>query len=607
MARTSILGSVAVKLGMQSKGFEKGLKTAQLSLKRFAKNAESMGKTLSVGVTAPLIGLATKSIMLFDKQAKAVAQVEQGLKSTGNAAGFTSKQLQDMASSLQGITVFGDEDILANVTSQLLTFTNISGEAFERTQKAALDLATRLDGDLKSASIQLGKALNDPVANLSALSRSGIQFTEAQKAVIKELSETNRLAEAQALILDELDKQYGGSAEAARKAGVGGLQALNNSFGDLLERIGGLLLPLLNKLVEFLDGLVTKMANATDEQMKFALGVGIVAAAIGPVVYAVGLLTKAFIALASPIALKIAALALLAAGLNYVYQNAGAFAERFVYAFNVAKEAVLGMTATSLRALGNLLSVFDKAGGMALVGMAAGIESGLGNIEKDFTEFGSFTDSIKDSLSSLGTVLFDLFSSIMPDDLSKSVDAEQKRIAESIRRAKMVGVNFSTDGLLDGDPSGFSQVTVPEPKTPQFTELTNTQIAQAQALAQGFDAISDSFARTFVDGIADLKNFGDAWKAFGKSVVGALKEIAVQLVKMAALKGLASIFGLGGVTTSFGLAQGLFQKFSGSSVGAAGGATAGKQALNANLYIDGQNVRTTYEIANRRYSRIAGV
>ena len=86
-----------------------------------------------------------------------------------------------MATNLQNKTLFGDEVILKDATAQLLTFTNITGENFGRTQEAALDLATRLDGDLKSASIQLGKALNDPVANLSALSRSGIQFSEDQK------------------------------------------------------------------------------------------------------------------------------------------------------------------------------------------------------------------------------------------------------------------------------------------------------------------------------------------------------------------------------------------------------------------------------------------
>ncbi len=163
---------------------------------------KGFGATLLAAFSFQAIkGFFTSSISAFQSQEKAVAKVNQALKSTQNAAGKTSEELQKLASDLQGTTLFGDEDILNNATAQLLTFTNIAGSNFDRTQKVALDLATVLDGDLKSASIQLGKALNDPVANLSALSRSGIQFSESQKQVIKSLTESGKLAEAQTVIL----------------------------------------------------------------------------------------------------------------------------------------------------------------------------------------------------------------------------------------------------------------------------------------------------------------------------------------------------------------------------------------------------------------------
>ena len=211
-----------------------------------------------------LVSFGTESIELFREQQKAIAQVEAGLKSTGNTAGFTSEQLQEMASALQKETIFGDEQILKDATAQLLTFTNISGEQFDRTQQAALDLATRLDGDLKSASIQLGKALNDPVANLSALSRSGIQFSDDQKAVIKSLTESGRLAEAQTLILDELNKQYGGSAKAAAEAD-GGIQQLKNAIGDAKEEFGKYLMEALKPTIQ---GLKDFFSNLKPEDIK---------------------------------------------------------------------------------------------------------------------------------------------------------------------------------------------------------------------------------------------------------------------------------------------------------------------------------------------------
>lgn len=278
------LGDLVVRIGADTRDLNKSLGRVQRNMRSMTGNLQNMGRTISQSVTLPLAGMAALSIQAFRDQAKAVAQVEQGLKSTGNAAGKTLQELTDMATDLQKKTLFGDEDILQNATAQLLTFTNIAGQQFDRTQKAALDLATRLDGDLKSASIQLGKALNDPIANLSALSRSGIQFSKEQKDLIKTLAETGELAKAQGIILDELEKQYGGSAEAAAAAD-GGITQLQNAIGDLGEEFGKLLTqnlrPFIKRLMSIIEGF-----QGLDEGVKRAIvAIGSLAAAFGPILF----------------------------------------------------------------------------------------------------------------------------------------------------------------------------------------------------------------------------------------------------------------------------------------------------------------------------------
>jgi CRISPR/Cas system type I-B associated protein Csh2 (Cas7 group RAMP superfamily) len=134
------LGDLVVGIGANTKKLDEELGKAQRKLKYFGKNTKALGKSLSIGLTAPLAIMGATSVRAFQVQAKAIAQVEAGLKSTGSQAGFTSKQLQAMASDLQSKTLFGDETILKDATAQLLTFTNISGEQFARTQQAALDL-----------------------------------------------------------------------------------------------------------------------------------------------------------------------------------------------------------------------------------------------------------------------------------------------------------------------------------------------------------------------------------------------------------------------------------------------------------------------------------
>ena len=284
------LASINIKFFADLKQFSSEMQNANRQLVKHGKQLQKTGKSFSTYLTAPLAALTAVSLVSYNKQAKAIAQVEAGLKSTGNAVGYTSAELQKMASDLQNTTLFGDEEILQGVTAQLLTFTNIAETQFSRTQQAALDLATRLDGDLKSASIQLGKALNDPVANLSALSRSGIQFSEDQKAMINSLVETNRLADAQTIILNELEKQYGGSATAAAEAGTGSLKQLGNILGDVTEDFGKIINEALKPFVAKIKEWAIAFKNLSEPTKKVIVVVGSLVAAIGPLLVALGFL-----------------------------------------------------------------------------------------------------------------------------------------------------------------------------------------------------------------------------------------------------------------------------------------------------------------------------
>jgi len=306
------LASVNIKFFADLTGFSTNMQNANRKISKMGKNMQRVGRTLSIGLTAPILAFGAVALKSWDKQEKAIAQVNAGLNSTSNAVGFTSEQLQKMASDLQNTSLFGDEEILQDATAQLLTFTNIAGEQFARTQQAAIDLSTRLGGDLKSASIQLGKALNDPVANLSALSRSGIQFSKKQKAVIKSLAESNKLADAQTIILDELARQYGGAGEAAAKAGLGGFKQLQNSIGDLMEDFGAIIAQAILPFVDKIKTMIASFKALSPETKKFIVILGGVAAAIGPILLLAGTILPAiaagFTLLMGPLGLVIAAL-----------------------------------------------------------------------------------------------------------------------------------------------------------------------------------------------------------------------------------------------------------------------------------------------------------
>lgn len=195
----------------------------------------------------------------------ASAQLNAALKSTAGAAGQSVDALNAQAKALSQLSVF-DDDAITSAQALLLTFTKIGGQTFPQATQAVLNVAQALNTDLKSAAIQVGKALNDPIQGISALSRSGIQFTEAQKIMITQLVESNRLMDAQAIILGELETQFGKSAEAARNTFGGSLKVLANDIGNALTLTGDGV-SIATKSVQYLSTVVRGLRTFFDQVM----------------------------------------------------------------------------------------------------------------------------------------------------------------------------------------------------------------------------------------------------------------------------------------------------------------------------------------------------
>lgn len=179
---------------------------------------------------------------------QAQAQLNAVIESTGGAAGVSAEAANEYADALSKVTMFDDEAILGG-ESMLLTFTNIGKDVFPEATKTILDMSQALGQDLQSSAMQLGKALNDPIQGVTALRRVGVQFTDDQEALIKTLVESGQTMEAQKLILAELQKEFGGSAEAAGQTMAGQLAILNTEFGNLKEEAGKAFLPVLKDLM----------------------------------------------------------------------------------------------------------------------------------------------------------------------------------------------------------------------------------------------------------------------------------------------------------------------------------------------------------------------
>jgi phage-related minor tail protein len=229
---------------------ETGAEQVKAKMGMLNSSIVKLGATLAVTTVAYKI--LKDSIREASEAEQGMTRVVQAIKSTGGAAGLSANQLKVMADNLEGIVSIDADKIMANLTMPLLTFAKITKDNFGAAQLAIIDMSRALGTDLQSAAIQVGKALQDPVTGLLALRRVGVSFSTAQKEVIKNLAETGRLAEAQRLIIQELNKEFGGQAAAYTKTYAGQLEQLNISANNLKESLGKGLLPILTKVTKAL-------------------------------------------------------------------------------------------------------------------------------------------------------------------------------------------------------------------------------------------------------------------------------------------------------------------------------------------------------------------
>lgn len=169
------------------------------------------------GVGAALV-IGTKNL---DEYNVNLARNEQLLRATGNAAGFTAEQLQEQASALALATLTSTKEV-QQAQAQLLTFSRVSSDVFEDAIRLSQDLAETGFGSITSNATQLGKALQDPINGISALTRVGVSFNDTQKEMIRSMQEAGDVAGAQAVVIAALQGQVGGAGAAVAQDSLAG-------------------------------------------------------------------------------------------------------------------------------------------------------------------------------------------------------------------------------------------------------------------------------------------------------------------------------------------------------------------------------------------------
>lgn len=188
------------------------------------------------------------SITEFTQAETALAKIKQQLIATGNASGKTAEGLRETAKELQTITGIDDDKILEDVTSTLISFTNIQGEAFDRTQKAAIDLSATMKGDLKGAALLAGKAIEEPEKAAGRLAKAGVILDKQTQQAIATAVKQNDTTKAQIIVLEALEGKFKGVSDAIQDSSLKNVRSFNVFFQNLKEGFGESIISAFNSI-----------------------------------------------------------------------------------------------------------------------------------------------------------------------------------------------------------------------------------------------------------------------------------------------------------------------------------------------------------------------
>lgn len=251
---TNFNGGGIQKAIKEFKRLDGGAAKSAFALGTLDKSATSAVKGLAkaaagVAVVAGAIGYKLASAA-YESQ-KVMAQTTAIITATGGAANITAEQVSALSEKL-AMQIGVDDELIQSSANLLLTFKAVQNQAgegndiFNQAVIATQDMAN-IFGNADGAAKQLGKALSDPVAGLTALKKSGIDFTDQQKTQIETLVKSGQSLEAQKIILEEIESQVGGTAAASAT----GFDRMKVAVGNVAETFGALLIPFIERFANF--------------------------------------------------------------------------------------------------------------------------------------------------------------------------------------------------------------------------------------------------------------------------------------------------------------------------------------------------------------------
>jgi hypothetical protein len=475
---------------------EKELGRLTTPMEKLGAVSRSLAPAAAIGLTA-MAGMAVSAVRAAEEAQVANNRLDAVAKSMNLFGSQTEKvtdRLKEFAEANER-SLAVDADIIKATQTKLLTFKNLAqtadevGGAMDRATLAALDLAAAGFGEAEQNAVQLGKALQDPVKGITALARSGVTFTEQEKEKIAALVASNKVLEAQDMILSAIETQVGGTAEATATGSAKmslAFLAMQDALGEALMPVFEALVPLVTDFFGFIGdniGVVTALAAVFGTLAVAILAVNFALNA-NPIVKVMTLIA----ALAAGVVLLTNYLVGLYGGWDKLFKDISTWLANFVIGFRNAVNAIGGFFRT----------VFE-----GIVAIAKGALNGVITVIEGY---------INRVIGGVNT-LVDMINTVLTAGKVIGIDVKLSKIpAVKIPRLAEGGIVLPRPGgvLANIAEGGEAEAVIPLSKMGRFGQgQTTYNITVSGGLATGSD-----IGRSVVNAIRDFeRQSGTAWRS----------------------------------------------------------------------------------------------
>ncbi|MDD3895067.1 MAG: hypothetical protein PHU36_08640 [Syntrophomonadaceae bacterium] len=294
------VGELFAEIGLDQSLFDKGLKSAENKFRALGSKLTSIGKTMTLGVTMPIVGAATASFKLASDMNESINKVDVAFKTSAQGVKDWSKNTLTQFGIAKGTALdmaagYGDMATSMGLTTaqaadMSTSLVGLGGDLASFKNKGIAEVNTALNGiftgeteSLKMLGIVMTQANLEEYAASMGIEKKIKDMTQAEQVQLRYNYVMSKTTNAQG----DFARTQGGAANQMRIFSES-LKELGASFGENL-------LPVITPIITKINELIKSFGNLSPEAKKTITAMAGIAAAVGPILIVAGSLAGAFV------------------------------------------------------------------------------------------------------------------------------------------------------------------------------------------------------------------------------------------------------------------------------------------------------------------------